>query len=76
MLNVTPSMARIIARKFRAAGYVDPFYRKTKPATPTKLDTTTDAGAYILGILWGITSRPEQNYLMIRHKLLSRRVCQ
>lgn len=35
-------MARIIARKIRAAGYMDPFYRKTKPATPSKLDTTTD----------------------------------
>ena len=53
MLNITPSMARIIARKFRAAGYPDPFYKKTMPGPPIKLDTNTDTGSYILGILWG-----------------------
>lgn len=31
ILGISPSMARIIARKFKAAGYPDPQYRKTKP---------------------------------------------
>lgn len=67
MLNITPSMASIIARKFRAAGYPDPFYKKTMPGPPVKLDTDTDTGSYILGILWGAASKVESNYI-IRHR--------
>ncbi|NLL20070.1 MAG: hypothetical protein GX262_13810 [Clostridia bacterium] len=60
-------MARIIARKFRAAGCPDPQYRRTKPGPLFTLDISTDTGAYILGILWGALSKAEQQYI-IRHK--------
>lgn len=67
MLGITPSMARAIGRKFRAAGYNDPQYRKQKPVKPRQIDTTTDAGAYILGILWGTMGQSDEGY-WLRHQ--------
>lgn len=67
MLSVSPSMARIIARKFRKAGVPDPQYRKRKPSPVGNLDTTTDAGAYVLGILWGTASASGGSY-WVRHR--------
>ncbi len=67
MLGITPQMARIIARKFRVAGYPDPQYMRTKPGPMFSLDTSTDAGAYILGVLWGVLSKAEDQYI-IRHR--------
>ncbi|SHJ87950.1 hypothetical protein [Desulfofundulus thermosubterraneus] len=67
MLGVSPSMARIVARKFREAGVPDPQYRKRKPGPVKILDTTTDAGAYVLGILWGTASASGEGY-WVRHR--------
>lgn len=67
MLSVSPSMARVVARKFREAGVPDPQYRKRKPGLVGNLDTTTDAGAYVLGVLWGIASTSGEGY-WVRHR--------
>lgn len=67
MLGVSPSMARIVARKFREAGVPDPQYRKRKPGLVGNLDTTTDAGAYVLGVLWRIASTSGEGY-WVRHR--------
>lgn len=67
ILGISSSMVRIIARKFKAAGYPDPQYKKTKPGPSFTIDITTDTGAYILGILWGILSKVEEQYI-VRHK--------
>ena len=62
MLGISPSMARIIARKFRQAGVPDPQYWKRKPGPVYELNTTTDAGAYVLGILWGTATTSGGGY--------------
>lgn len=67
MLGISPSMARIIARKFREAGVPDPQYRKRKPGFVGNLDITTDSGAYVLGILWGTASTSGEGY-WVRHR--------
>ncbi|WP_165859226.1 hypothetical protein [Desulfofundulus salinus] len=67
ILGVSPSMARVIAKKFRQAGVPDPQYRKRKPGPVMTLDTTTDAGAYVLGILWGTASTSGEGY-WVRHR--------
>lgn len=67
MLGITPSMVRVIGRKFRAAGYNDPQYRKQKSVKPQQLDTSTEAGAYLLGILWGTMGQWEEGY-WLRHR--------
>jgi len=66
--TITPSMMRYIARKFRAAGYNDPQYHKTKPGKLKNVDIMTDAGAYILAILWGTTSEMGNEGYWIRHR--------
>ena len=71
ILSISPQMARIIARKFKAAGYPDPQYRKTKPGPLFTIDTTTDTGAYILGILWGVLSKVEKQYIARHRDVLS-----
>lgn len=53
LLGISPSMARIVARKFRQAGVPDPLHRKRRPGPVKELDSATDAGAYVLGVLWG-----------------------
>lgn len=67
LLGISPSMARIIAKKFRQAGVPDPQYWKRKPGPVYDLDTTTDAGAYILGVLWG-TATVSGNCYWVRHR--------
>ncbi|SHJ83633.1 helix-turn-helix domain-containing protein [Desulfofundulus thermosubterraneus] len=67
MLGVSPSMARVVARKFREAGVPDPQYRKRKPGPVMILDTATDAGAYVLGVLWGTASTSGEGY-WVRHR--------
>jgi hypothetical protein len=67
MLGVSPSMVRIVARKFRQAGVPDPQYSKRKPGPVKTLDTTTDAGAYVLGIFWSTASASEEGY-WVRHR--------
>jgi len=67
LLGISPSMARIIARKFRQTGVPDPQYRKKKPGPIRSLDTSTDAGAYVLGTLWGLVSLNEDGY-WLRHR--------
>ncbi|MBF7083027.1 hypothetical protein IT084_08560 [Desulfallas sp. Bu1-1] len=67
MLNISPSMARIIARKFREAGVPDPQYRKRKPGFVGNLNTMIDSGAYVLGILWGTASTFGEGY-WVRHR--------
>lgn len=62
LLGISPSMARIIARKFRQMGVPDPQYWKRKPGPLRKLDATTDAGAYVLGILWGTATTSGGGY--------------
>lgn len=68
ILKVSPSMVRIIARKFRGAGVPDPQYWKRKPGPVREFDTTTDAGAYILGVLWGTASPAGNNRYWVRHR--------
>jgi len=68
ILNITPSAVRYIARDFRSAGYIDPQYQKRKPGKSIQIDTTTDKGAYILGILWGTMSVAEENIYWVRHR--------
>jgi len=67
LLGISPSMARIIARKFRQTGVPDLQYRKRKPGPVKIIDTTTDAGAYVLGILWGTASTSGEGY-WVRHR--------
>ncbi|MGB9803911.1 hypothetical protein, partial [Desulfofundulus sp.] len=67
ILGVSPSMARVVARKFREAGVPDPQYKKRKPGPVGDLDTTTDAGAYVLGVLWGTASTSGEGY-WVRHR--------
>lgn len=67
ILGISPAMARVIARKFRQMGFPDPLYRKRKPGPVYNLDAATDAGAYVLGILWGISTASEDGYL-VRHR--------
>ncbi|NHM25883.1 hypothetical protein G7K71_02420 [Desulfofundulus sp. TPOSR] len=67
MLGVSPSMARVIARKFREAGMPDLQYRKRKPGPVKILDTATDIGAYVLGVLWGTASTSGEGY-WVRHR--------
>lgn len=62
LLSISPSMARIIARKFRQAGVPDPQYWKRKPGPMKIIDTATDAGAYVLGILWGTATTSGSGY--------------
>jgi len=67
MLGISPSMARIIARKFRRVGTPDPQYRKRKPGLVRIINTATDAGAYVLGVLWGAVSTSGDGY-WVRHR--------
>lgn len=67
MLGISPSMARLVAQKFREAGVYDPYYWKRKPGPLKKVDTTTDAGAYLLGILWGTVALAGDNAIWVRH---------
>lgn len=67
MLGVTPSMARIIGRKFRAAGYIDPQYCKHKPGAIREFEIITDTGGYVLGVLWGTMGEWEEGY-WVRHR--------
>jgi len=62
MLGVSLSIARIIARKFRQAGLSDLQYWKRKSGPVKIIDTTTDAGAYVLGILWGTATTSDGGY--------------
>lgn len=68
-LGISPSMARLIGRRFREAGYDDPQYNRTNPGPIQEIDTTTEAGAYALGVLWGISSpnRTDKGF-WVRHK--------
>lgn len=61
-LSVTPNYVRIIARKFAAAGYPEPGRRRKKSGPPQYIDTATDLGAYLLGILWGTMSVSDEGY--------------
>lgn len=67
LLGITPAQVRNIARKFREAGFDDPLFGSRKPAPVRTLNTATDAGAYVLGILWGTTSRVLGGY-WVRHQ--------
>jgi len=67
IVGISPSMARIIARKFRQAGVPDPQYWRRKPGPLRKLDVTTDVGAYVLGILWGTATTSGGGY-RVRHR--------
>ncbi|WP_353928722.1 hypothetical protein [Desulfofundulus kuznetsovii] len=60
-------MARVVARKFRQAGVPDPQYRKRKPGPVKILNTATDVGAYVLGVLWGTASPSGEGY-WVRHR--------
>jgi hypothetical protein len=60
-------MGHVVARKFREAGVPDPQYGKRKPGPLGVLDTTTDAGAYVLGLLWGTASTSGEGY-WVRHR--------
>lgn len=66
VLGISPSMARLIGRRFRSAGVPDPQYWK-RPRACGELDASTDAGAYILGILWGTTAVSGGSFL-VRHR--------
>lgn len=68
ILKVSPSMVRIAARKFRDAGVSDPQYWKRKPGPVREFDTTTDAGSYVLGILWGTASPVGSSQYWVRHR--------
>lgn len=69
VLGISSSMASIIGRKFRSAGYDDPQFNRTKPGPIQDINTTTEAGAYALGVLWAICSPncTDKGY-WIRHK--------
>jgi len=67
LLGVSVSCVEQVSRVFRDAGVSDPLYRKRKPGPPGGLDTATDAGAYVLGILWGTLSTADQGY-WVRHR--------
>ena len=67
MRSISPSTARVIARKFRQTVVPDPQYRKRKPGPVKILDTGTDAGAYVLGIIWGTASTSGEGY-WVRHR--------
>lgn len=64
MLGVTPNYAYIIARKFTAAGCQDPGRWRKNLGPPQHIDTKTDLGAYLLGILWGTMSVSKEGYLV------------
>ncbi|MGB9887751.1 MAG: hypothetical protein ACPLRW_12265 [Moorellales bacterium] len=68
MLGVSPSTVRLIGRRFRQAGVPDPQYRKRCLGAPGELDVSTDAGAYVLGVLWGTASAGSDRCFWVRHK--------
>lgn len=68
MLGISPSMAGVIGRRFREAGVPDPQYRKRRPGAPGELDASTDAGAYVLGVLWGTASLGSGGVFWVRHR--------
>jgi|GEM_PF-3859460 hypothetical protein len=67
ILGVTPNYAYVIARKFAAAGCQDPGRWRKNLGPPQHIDTDTDLGAYLLGILWGTMSVSDNEY-WIRHR--------
>lgn len=62
ILSVSPGHVYRIARKFMAAGYQDPARWRNKLGPPQDIDTTTDTGGYLLGILWGSMSVHAKEY--------------
>jgi|LFRM01.1.fsa_nt_gb hypothetical protein len=64
ILGITPNYAYVIARKFTAAGYQDPVRWRRKLGPSQHIDTKTDLGAYLLGILWGTMSVSKEGYLV------------
>lgn len=68
MLGVSVGRAGQASKAFRDAGIDDPLYHKLKPGLPGALDTATDVGAYVLGILWGILSPLGDEGYWVRHR--------